>query len=305
MEIEEIEGPEPNPREILLDMERVTICGSDLHKYRGRQPCDEFPLRPGKPAHECLGRVRDPGPSSDITKGDLVLVRPPHADGLRETMSVPPHSIIPLINQDMNTDMAVMAQLVTPPIHCCRRLENVMGKSTFIIGQGPAGLTLASLLRQMGASPLFASEPLEYRRRESERICDRCLSPGKNLVREALEANDGLGYELVIEAVGKPDTIALAPRLAGDGGTVMLYGLPGEKASMKPLEFFSKQLRLTTTEGPTKSDFILAQEIIDQGIVDVERMITHRLPFREAPLGFSLADSKAQEVLRVILEFEN
>jgi 2-desacetyl-2-hydroxyethyl bacteriochlorophyllide A dehydrogenase len=305
MEMVDIEPPAATDTEVLVDLLRITVCGSDLHVYRGRQPCDEFPVKPGKPAHECLARVVRPGPLEWVEEGDMVLIRPPDGDGLREGMALPPNAVIPLVTQEIDPDRAVMAQMLAPAVHCCRRLENPLGSSVLIIGQGPAGLTLANIVRRMGASPLVTCEPIPERRRESARIANACVDPREDPERAALEANDGKPYDLVIEAVGDAETIELAPRLAAHDGTVMFYGLPGLDAAVNLRGIFSKQLLLTTTEGPARRDFELAQRMILDGDVDVDRMITHRMSFDEAPRGFALAESRERGVLRVVLDLSN
>jgi len=304
MKMEMVDCPPPRKRGgfLLIRMLGVTICGSDLHVYRGRQPHQGFPLPPGKPAHECVGRVVEEGGARSPSEGELVLVRPPEGDGLKELIAVPPDRLFQAEEFRLGLEEALMAQLLAPVVHCCRILGGIFGQRVFLLGQGPAGLTLTNMMRRMGASRIVTTDLVPERRRESlRRGADESLPPGGDLVAKARESNQGELFDLVIEAVGDQSTISMAPRLARSRGTVMFYGLPGQ-ASLNPSEYFSKQLRLLTSEGPTERDFRQAMGMIARGDIDLVSMITHRLPFQEAPRGFALAESRKEGVLRVVLD---
>ena len=299
-ELEMVEIPDPVRKdgELLVRLTRVTICGSDLHEFRGRTP-RSYPWTPGKPAHECLGRILECDGDSGFEEGEMVLVRPPEG-GLREMTSLEPSNLISVEHAGFDPDLAVMAQLLGPVVHCSKRLGNLVGRSVFILGQGPAGLTLTSMVRNMGAGTIHTCDLVEARREESRfRGADRVYEGGPDLVKRV-----GRKYDLVIEAVGDRETIAHAPGLVGLNGFIMLFGLPGEDAILRPREFFGKQLTITTTEFPDEDDFRDAIKLMSDGLVDMNRMITHRLTFDDVQSGFELADSRAEGVLRVVLDME-
>ena len=300
-ELEMMEIPDPMRKdgELLVRLTRVTICGSDLHEFRGRTP-RPYPWTPGKPAHECLGRIVECDRDSGFSEGEMVLVRPPEG-GLREMVSVGPSNLISVEHTGFDPDLAVMAQLLGPVVHCSKRLGNLVGKSVFILGQGPAGLTLTSMVRNMGAGTIHTCDLVEGRLEESRsRGADRTFEGGPDLVERV-----GGEYELVIEAVGDPETILQAPGLVRLNGFIMLFGLPGEDAVLRPREFFGKQLTITTTEFPDGEDFRDAVNLMSDGLFDMNSMITHRMPFSDLQEGFELADSRADGVLRVVLDMES
>lgn len=295
-------SPVRKAKEVLIRLDRITICGSDLHRFRGRRPCDPFPLAVGKPAHECLGRVLECDPGSGFEVGEVVLLRPPNHDGMKEQLVLRPEYLYSVQSYDLTPDDAVMAQLLAPVIHCCKRLEHVFGKYVFVIGQGPAGLAITNLVRMMGARFIATSDLMEYRLEESRRRgADETMKASPDLASRASDLTEGKMFDVVIEAVGSHETIALAPNLARDKGRVIFFGLPAQVARLSPVDFFSKQLRITTTEFPDETDFLQALSMISRGDIDLTSMITHRLSFERAPEGFQLADSMSDGVLRVLL----
>ncbi len=305
MDIVNVPEPTRARGQILVRMEHVSVCGSDLHRYRGRPPCDPFPMAPGKPAHECLGRVVRSDGAGGFREGEIVLVRPPLADGLKELVAVGPTDLHPTEGFRLSPEEALMGQLLAPVVHCCKRLGPVRGKSVFIIGQGPAGLMLTNMMKLGGAKLIVTSDPVADRLRESlRRGASHVMEPSPGILAQAAELTGSRMFDIVIEAVGEDETISLAPRLAKDRGLVMFFGLPGLTAQLALREFFSKQLRITTTEFPDRSDFNRALAMISNREIEVASMITHRFPFHRAPEAFRLADERSDGILRAVLTFE-
>ena len=309
-EFKPIEIPEPKGGQNLVKVKilRITVCGSDLHVYRGRRPHPPFPLVVGKPAHECLGRAMAKDPRGRFEKGEIVVVRPPQSDGLKEFMAIPSEHLYPVkpYGLEEELDEAVLASLIAPVVRCARILGNVVGKSVFIIGQGPAGLMHTEMVRRMGARFVGAADLLEYRLEESrKRGADATVNASSDDVVEAgRELTGGDLFDIVIEAVGSAQTIEMAPMLARPEGMVVFYGLPGEDAFLRPYRYFSKRLLMRTSEFPEKRDFELALKMIAEGEIDLKSMITHVLGFGEVPRAFELADEKEERVLRVVISVD-
>ncbi len=302
-----MEMPRPHAEEGQVEVEllRVTVCGSDLHIYRGRRPHPPFPLPPGRPAHECLGKALADDPQGRFDEGDVLLVRPPESDGLREMLAVPSENVYPVkpYGLEKDPDRAVLGSLVAPVLKCARLLGNVVGKSVFVIGQGPAGLIHTEIVRRMGAGFIATADLLRYRLEESRRRgADATVdASSEDLVRAAEKLTDGKLFDIVIEAVGSAETIALAPMLARPEGSVVFYGLPGEDAFLRPYMYFSKRLVMRSSEFPQREDFELALKMIGERMIDVGSMVTHILEFDEVPRAYRLADEKEENVIRVVV----
>jgi L-iditol 2-dehydrogenase len=303
LEMIEIPDPVRNKGEVLVRLIRITICGSDLHDFRGRTPRD-YPWDPGRPAHECLGRVVEEDPDLPFREGQMVLVRPPEG-GLRELAGVTPENLCPVGEGIRDPDLAVMAQLLAPVLHGCKRLGDIQGKTVFVLGQGPAGLTLTDLIKGMGARSIVTADLVPERREESlRRGADESLEGGPGLLGRVAETGRQC-FEVVVEAVGDQETIELAPHLACEMGSLLFFGLPAENATLRLRSLFGKQLRMTTSEYPERADFLMALKLIADGRIDMGRMITHRLPFDEVQEGYELADTREDGVLRVVLNMED
>jgi L-iditol 2-dehydrogenase len=303
-EMLEVPDPQRESGEILVRITHVTICGSDLHEFRDRNP-RSYPWDLGKPAHECLGRVLECEPESGYREGEMVLVRPPEG-GLVEMAAVGPPDLISVEETGFDPDLVVMAQLLCTIVHCGKRLGNLVGKSVFILGQGPAGLTLTSMVRNLGAETIVTCDLVGERLEESKvRGADETIKGGLDLIERVGKLKSGGLYDVVIEAVGAQETVSQAPKLVDENGLIMFFGIPGEDVIIRPREFFGKQPTITTTEYPEHADFIHAIKLMVDGTIDMRRMVTHRIPFTDVQRGFDLADTRREGVLRVVLDMES
>jgi L-idonate 5-dehydrogenase len=216
-----------------------------------------------------------------------------------------PSDLVSVEGLGLDPEVAVMAQLLGPVVHCCRRLGNVVGRSIFVIGQGPAGLTLTRMVRKMGAGTIVTADLVEERLDASLRFgADRALHGRSDLLEEARDETGGELFDLVIEAVGDQETVSIAPMLAKKMGMVVFFGLPGEDTTLTPRLFFGKQLHITTSEYPQPEDFEHALGLMASGYIDMTPMVTHMLPFGNVQEGFDLADTRRDGVLRVVLNME-
>jgi len=301
----EVSRPPATENQVEVELLRATVCGSDLHMYRGRRPHPPFPLSPGRPAHECLGRALADDPEGRFDEGDILLVRPPESDGLREMLAVPSENVYPVkpYGLEKDPDRAVLGSLVAPVLKCARLLGNIVGKSVLVIGQGPSGLIHTEIARRMGADFIVTADLLRYRLEESKRRgADAVVdASSEDVVSAAENLTNGKLFDVVIEAVGSPETIAEAPMLARPEGVVVFYGLPGEDSLLRPYRYFSKRLVMRSSEFPQREDFELALKMIGERMIDVRSMITHILEFEDVPRAYRLADEKKENVIRVVV----
>lgn len=301
-----IPEPEVQPGQVLIRMERAAICGSDLHALYDMAPTD-YPLKPGMTGHECIGIIEEAA-DSGFKRGDRVLIIPPGADAFAERFAVEPGRLI-LIPDHLNSSHAVLAQQMGTVIYCCRKLSNVLDKSVVVVGQGPVGLFFGALLYRMGAKRVIGLDIVDHRLAVSEKLGLIPVNPLKtDPVLAVKDLTEGRMADVVVEAVGKEETIDLVSDLARDEAELALFGVP--KRSVFPFayeKFFRRQLR-TVTSAHTQSEpglrsFRLALDMIAQGRIDVAPWISHVLPFSDAKRGFWLAQSKEDRAVKVLLDF--
>lgn len=306
--VEEVEMPEPPRGGLLIRMEIAAVCGSDLH-YCADSPPESFPWKPGQSGHECVGSI-EASLSEDWRPGMRTLVLPPEFNGFAEWVAVDPAYVLALPD-GMAPEQGVLAQQLGTVLFCCRKLQNVLDKRFVVIGQGPAGLLFSAVLHSLGARQVIGIDLVKHRLAMARRLgvahtIDAMRDDPVECVRQY---TDGHMADGVVEAVGKAETINLCPKLVRQGGEVALFGVPKKKFLPIAMEqFLRKNVRLVASahaQGePGLQSFRLALGMIASRRLDVRPLITHRFPLSAIAEAFSLAETKRDGAVKVLLDFQ-
>ncbi len=302
----DIPFPRVNSQEVLVRLVYDVICGSDLHVLY-EMPADEYPFPQGFSGHECVGVVEQ-SQSSAFQPGDRVLVIPPQANAWVEYIMVEQDWLIP-IPDHIQLEQAVLAQLLGCVIYTCKKLDNVLGKTVAVVGQGPAGILFSTLLRNMGAQQVIGLDIVDHRLGIAK-LMGANFTINVNMtdpVEAVAELTRGQMADIVIEAVGKEETINLCPDLAREFGEMVLFGGPKNRIMAFEFEkFLRKQLQTTSTAHTQQEaglvSFRLALDFIGSGRIDVAPLISHRFQFDELQQAFDLAYSRQNGVLKALVE---
>jgi len=158
-----------------------------------------------------------------------------------------------------------------------------------VVGGGPIGLFVATVAKASGASFVLVSEPRAYRRELAQRMgVDRVVEPtAEDLGTAVRDATDGLGADVVFEAVGHPATIAQAIAVAAPGGTVVIVGVTdaAAQATFPAQEIFHRELTIRGTRGPT---FAVERAIRWLATLDFAPIITHSFPLAQVTEAMEL-----------------
>jgi threonine dehydrogenase-like Zn-dependent dehydrogenase len=213
----------------------------------------------------------------------------------------------------------VTAQPLATVLHACQHLENIMGKTVAIVGQGQNGLMMTQLLAGFRPRRLIVMDLLEERlevARENYNVTHtlHVQQGDDNTMIEAatakvLELTKGELCDVVVDMVGHQHrTVDLCAKLTKNHGTVLLFGLP---PAIEEVPFairshdFKRNLHYITTNAPPMACFEHAVELLEQGRFDPSALITHTLPFESFPEAFDTAQNYRDGVVKVLLTFEN
>jgi threonine dehydrogenase-like Zn-dependent dehydrogenase len=295
--------------QLLVRLEVASLCGSDipyfLHDTSHPSVAGKLlPLSPGLSLHELLGTVYE-SKSKRFKEGDRVLALPfNYLHGMSDYFLSADSLAVPLPLGP--AEQLVLSQPLGTVIHACRKLPNLFGKTAVVLGQGPIGQFFCALLHRMGAVRVIATDCLPERLRISSRMGATHMF-GENpaeLKAAVRDLTNGLGADVVVEAIGKEETVNLASDLIRRHGTVILFGLPNRYTfNIAIHEFFYKEAHLIGCVGPdVQHDFPIAVDLIATGAIDVKPLITHKFPFLKAQDAFTLYSRRSDGVMKVILE---
>lgn len=305
--------PEPGVGEVVIRVAVCGICGTDQHIYHGK-PGSATVVPPRILGHELSGTVVAVGHGVDLLTGDRVSVDPNiycgkcrycrrgtvhlcerlQAIGVTRDGGMAEYVIVPAANCfRMQDDMSFEQGAMIEPLGCCvhgiSQLNLTPGTSAIVIGGGYIGLLMVQLLRLYGCHPVVVSELDDSKHALARELgATATYSPATTDLAGVAGELPGGGFDVVIECVGRADSMQTATLVAGKGGQVLLFGVadPTTEIGLRPFDVFSKELQI-------KGSFInpntheIAMSLVTQGRVDVVKAISHRFTLDNLPEAMS------------------
>jgi L-iditol 2-dehydrogenase len=195
----------------------------------------------------------------------------------------------------------------TEPLACClngsRNSRIQPGDDVVVIGAGPIGLMHAQLAKHHGARVIICDRIPSRLEKAQELGADVPINVDtEDAEARVLELTGGRGAAVVILAVGVTKAAEMALRMAALNATVNLFAgfYPSGTLDFDPNVIHYKQIHLTGSHDFTPHDFTMALKLVEDGIVRVKPLISHRLPLAELHAG--LATVRKQEGLKVVIE---
>ncbi len=282
--IEDVPEPgEPGPGELLLEVTRAAICGTDSAEYAHGPHL--IPLKQQHPGsghvgplvlgHEFTGRVIAVGPGAEglavgqrlvpgagvwcgtcrwCAAGRTNLCARYYTLGLQRDgglaeLALAPARICHAVPDGCPDDAAAMGQPLAVALHAVRRGKVGEDESVAVLGVGGIGAFIVAAAKARGASPLIAvdvkGERLETARRlGADHVVD---ARSGGAARTIAELTGGDGADVVVEASGVKDAAATAAAAVRRGGRVVLVGLPAGPQRLNLSELTLREVNLTTT----------------------------------------------------------
>ena len=328
--IEILEIPEPQIEhldDVKVKIKRVGICGSDMHIYHGTNPLATYPRIVG---HEVAGEIIEIGPNvKKVAVGDHVVIEPirycgdcyackngrpnvckevsvfgVHEDGGMREVAILSEKQVHKVNPEIDWDEAVMAEPYTIGAQATWRGNVQAGQTVFIQGAGPIGITVLKMAKLRGATVImsdFTNERLEFAK---ENGADYTINPSEVDVETKInEITNDEGANIVIDAVGLPQTFELSVNVASVAGNVVLLGFNATPSSIAQMQITKKELTITGSRLQT-NQFSKVVELINEKKLTHNGLVTHKFPLTKIKEAFEFIEKNPQLVRKAIIEFE-
>jgi threonine dehydrogenase-like Zn-dependent dehydrogenase len=295
----------PRPEEVLLRVQLVGLCGSDLNSFRGKNPLISYPRILG---HEIAAIVEDAGHAKDLLpSGTNVTLLPythcgkcasclrnrPNAcecnqtlgvqrDGaLTEYISVPAAKIM---RGNLSRKELCLVEPLTVGFHAVARGRVTANDTVAILGCGGVGLGAVAAASFTGAITIAIDvddRKLEIARKAGAQIC---INSQMHDCHEALrEATRGSGPDVFIEAIGLPQTFRLAVEEVAFAGRVVYIGYAKEPVAYETRLFVQKELDIFGSRNALPQDFHTVIQMLEAKRFPVEDAVSMTVDFKEAP----------------------
>jgi (R,R)-butanediol dehydrogenase/meso-butanediol dehydrogenase/diacetyl reductase len=308
--IEDVPEPRPGPNELLVEVSRNGICGSDLHTYVGATKGGASMHLPGIVlGHEFAGVVRDVGDGvDDIVPGTAVAVAPiewcgscyaclhawpqmcrrlgiyggygrPLHGGLAPFVAVSRRAAF-VVPNGLGVIEAALAEPMAVAVHAVRRGPNLLGASVLVLGGGPIGLGVLQAAVAAGASATILSEISPARRTAAARAgATVVVDPLVDDLRSAVRDVTVHGVDVVFETTANDAALSQGIRALRPRGTLVSVGGWGELAHFDMGVSMAKEIdvRFTITYDPSV-DFPATLTMLANGAFDSEVLISDHIP---------------------------
>ena len=326
MELTEVPQPELGSHEVMVRVEAVGICGSELSGYLGHNSLRVPPLIMG---HEFAGQVAAVGSSvKQLREGTRVAVNPlvtcgecqacrrglanlceqrallgAHRPGaFAEYVAVPEAACLQLPS-DIDATTGAMAEPVACAVRAVRLGEVRLGAGVLIIGAGTIGLLCATLALRAGAAWVAISDTNPARLAVARQWgIERTIDASRGSVSEALRGQiDSYGADVVIDAVGLTATRREALASACRGGQVVFVGLHQAEVSFDGNDLVRNEQHITGCFAYAPDDFETAAALLAAGFLPERDAWMEVRSLDKGPTSFEELISSQPEVVKIML----
>lgn len=301
LEYKERDKPVLSEGQALIKIERIGICGTDLHAFEGTQPFFSYPRVLG---HELSGELVEFDGDAPFRKGDKVTFVPyfpcgtciacrmgnvnccvnirgagVHIDGgMTEFISVPVKALVN--GNGLDPDALALVEPFSISTHAVNRAGIKKDEFVLVTGAGPIGLAAMEMARIAGGR-VIAMDVVEKRLafcRETlgiEYIVNATDNPGE-LIKEI---TGGDGPTVIIDATGNKNAIMKSFDMLAHGGRIVMVGIQRDQICFSHPDFHKRETTLMSSRNAFESEFEFVVKCMRDNLLHVSSYVTHRAKF--------------------------
>lgn len=322
----------PKDNEVLLKMEVVGICGSDVHYYTNGRIGPFIVKEPMVIGHEASGTVVEVGKKVKTLKpGDRVAIEPgvpcracnycktgrynlcpdvffcatPPDDGNLCRYYVHPADFCYKLADHMTLEEGAIMEPLAVGVKACKRGDVKLGSVVLILGAGPIGLVSLLAAKAFGASKVVITDLLETRLVKAKSMgADYTIQIAKGMTEDQVveKIHKDLGEEpdISLDCTGVEFCVRVALKATHTGGVVVLVGMGKDEFTL-PLS--SALIREVDIKGVFRynNDYPAAMEMVKSGKIDVNPLITHRFTIEDSSKAFHVAKTGEGDPIKILI----
>ncbi len=323
--------PEVLPGEVLVKVEHVGVCGSDLHYYGSGRIGNFIVEPPFVLGHEAGGTVVAIGDGvASLSVGDRVALEPGKTCGHCEFCKSGRYNLCPDVEFFATPPIGgVFQEYVAHPAELCFKLPDCvstmegalieplavgfhaanqagaeLGKTAVVMGAGCIGLMCLMALKAKGVSFVVVVDVVRSRLDKALELGADAVTDGgaPEVYDELMRLCDGRGYDIVIDAAGSEKTVSLGIRVAKKGGVLVFVGYSASGMMTLPIGMvLDKELTLKSVFR-YRNIYQMAIEAVASGKVNLKGIVSHRYQFKDIARGLNESLHNKSEVIKAVID---
>ncbi|GHU68989.1 dehydrogenase [Clostridia bacterium] len=329
IEFNEIPTPKPASGEVLVKIQRIGVCGSDIHVYHGKHPFTKYPVTQG---HEVSGEVAALGSGVDkVRVGQKVTIEPQVVCGscypcrhgkynlceelkvmgfqttgaASEYFAVDASKVTPLPD-GMTFDQGAMIEPLAVAVHAVKQAGDVEGLNVAVIGAGPIGNLVAQTAKAMGASSVMITDMSDYRLTLAKQCgIDHAYNTKHKDFGEALTDSFGPDKaDVIYDCAGNDVTMGQAVKYARKGSTIILVAVFEKLATIDLAVANDHELDIKSTMMYRHEDYVDAIALVGAGKIQLNPLMSRTFPFKEYLSAYQYIDAHREETMKVLIDVQ-
>ena len=327
-EVAEPKTADLTAHQVLVNIKRIGICGSEIHSYHGLHPATFYPVVQG---HEYSGVVVAVGSEVTVCKpGDHITARPQlvcgkcnpckrgqynvcehlrvqafQADGAAQDFFVVDDDRVAKLPEGMSLDYGAMIEPSAVGAHASNRTD-VKGKNVVVSGAGTIGNLIAQFCIARGAKNVLITDVSDLRLAKA-RECGikHTLNITKKTLKEAAQELFGEeGYQVGFEVAGVEVSIRSLMETIEKGSDIVVVAVFAKDPALSMFYLGEHELRLIGSMMYCHEDYLTAIDYVNKGIVNLKPLVSNRFAFEEYDDAYKFIDTHRETSMKVLIDFE-
>lgn len=327
-EVAEPKAADLTAHQVLVNIKRIGICGSEIHSYHGLHPATFYPVVQG---HEYSGVVMAVGSEVTVCKpGDHITARPQlvcgkcnpckrgqynvcehlrvqafQADGAAQDFFVVDDDRVAKLPEGMSLDYGAMIEPSAVGAHASNRTD-VKGKNVVVSGAGTIGNLIAQFCIARGAKNVLITDVSDLRLAKA-RECGikHTLNIIKKTLKEAAQELFGEeGYQVGFEVAGVEVSIRSLMETIEKGSDIVVVAVFAKDPALSMFYLGEHELRLIGSMMYRHEDYLTAIDYVNKGIVNLKPLVSNRFAFEEYDDAYKFIDTHRETSMKVLIDFE-
>jgi 6-hydroxycyclohex-1-ene-1-carbonyl-CoA dehydrogenase len=324
--VKDVPTPQPGEGEVLVKVAACGLCRTDLHYLHG---LPTFKAPPVVLGHEVSGTIAAIGAGVEARKeGEHVLLPPVipcgaceycfqgrgtlclrqrmlgnHTDGgFAQYVAVPSSAAFALPPSVPLVAGSVVSDAVSTPYHAVvNRAALKPGEWAAVFGCGGVGLSAVQVAKAVGAR-VAAIDIAPWKLELASSLGADVVIDGRDPKAVAAEIRraTGGGADAAFDVIGHPDVLDLATKVVKWGGRVIVVGYSEKPATLQSARIMFRELEIKGSLGCGLQDFPRVIDMVAQGKVRLDKMVTHQFALDEVNKGFRMLDAGAHGLVRAV-----